>query len=210
MGTLRGSAQSPRPGGADTGCAPPPRSHGPAAPRTAATPARSPGPNKAVPPLPPAPPRYAHRPGTSSMLEMPRSHMSTSGWFFSRLSSTIFFSDLDMAWAGHVQTQTPSQGRSRLGTAIPPASPLLPHVPAHHPDPPPRDPTPTHCAARRRWVEAVAAAVAAGRGPAAARLQPGPPLSRAPPARSRAAALPRKRRPPRVSGERSARWGRCQ
>ena len=32
------------------------------------------------------------------MLEMPRSLMSTSGWFFSRLSSTNFFRDLDMTW----------------------------------------------------------------------------------------------------------------
>ena len=41
-------------------------------------------------------PENLHKPLTSSMLEMPRSLMSTSGWFFSRLSSTNFFRDLDM------------------------------------------------------------------------------------------------------------------
>lgn len=37
-----------------------------------------------------------HKPLTSNILEIPLSLMSTSGWFFSLLSSTSFFSDLDM------------------------------------------------------------------------------------------------------------------
>lgn len=37
-----------------------------------------------------------HIPGMSSMLEMPRSQISTSRRFLSRLSSTIFFKDLDI------------------------------------------------------------------------------------------------------------------
>lgn len=53
--------------------------------------------------------------------------------------------------------------------------PLPPCLPARCPDPPPRDPTPTHGAVQRRRVEAAVAVT--GRGPAAARAHPGPPLS---------------------------------
>lgn len=51
-------------------------------------------------------PWHSHRPLTSSMLEMPRSLMSTSGWFFSRLSSTNFFRDLDMICTKRQQQRT--------------------------------------------------------------------------------------------------------
>lgn len=53
--------------------------------------------------------------------------------------------------------------------------PLPPRGPARCPDPPPRDPTPTHGAVQRRRVEAAVAVT--GRGPAAARAHPGRPLS---------------------------------
>lgn len=52
------------------------------------------------------PAENSHRPLTSSMLEMPRSLMSTSGWFFSRLSSTNFFRDLDMICTKRQQQST--------------------------------------------------------------------------------------------------------
>lgn len=68
------------------------------------------------------------------MLETPRSHMSTSGWFFSRLSSTIFFSDLDMAWAGREHRQAPAG--------------CPPHTARPPPDPPCPAPAATHGAAR--------------------------------------------------------------
>lgn len=147
-GTHRGSAQPPGPGGdcrhgvrSPTPCEhpalPPAVWHntgrtGPGTAGRGSSPHRGhshpqPGPNKAVPALPPAAPRYAHRPGTSSMLEMPRSHMSTSGWFFSRLSSTIFFSDLDMAWAGHVQTHR-QKGGSRSARRHRPRAPPAPRA----------------------------------------------------------------------------------
>lgn len=51
-------------------------------------------------------PENSHRPLTSSMLDMPRSLMSTSGWFFSRLSSTNFFRDLDMICTKRQQHST--------------------------------------------------------------------------------------------------------
>lgn len=53
-----------------------------------------------------AQPQNLHKPLTSSMLEMPRSLMSTSGWFFSRLSSTNFFRDLDIFCTKRQQQST--------------------------------------------------------------------------------------------------------
>lgn len=48
---------------------------------------------------------FLHSPETSSMLEMPLSHISTSERFFSRVSSTIFFKDLDIFLWKHRTTE---------------------------------------------------------------------------------------------------------
>lgn len=58
---------------------------------------------------------FLHSPGMSSMLEMPLSQISTSSRFLSRLSSTIFFKDLDILAGSGEQalTLTPSRERTR-------------------------------------------------------------------------------------------------